>query len=137
MKGCKAECASYLAGEQALQKGLPLVASAVQQVLQSGHRPVREGVQVLGKAALYDACTNRASSQRPCNCCCTPRHAWQQLFLATLPHQEILSQTPSRMVYPHVLHDTCSTTSFTGSLLRHLRECFEDPTCKLAAQMRC
>ena len=54
--GRQAEFPSHLAGEQALEEGLPLVAGAVLQVFQGGHRPVREGVQVLRKAALYDAC---------------------------------------------------------------------------------
>ncbi len=87
MKGCKAECASHLAGEQALQEGLPLVASAVQQVLQSGHRPVREGVQVLGKAALYDACTNSAQLSRTCTAADSFVTTGSSYFLLP-PHQD-------------------------------------------------
>ncbi len=110
----------HLAGEQALQKGLPLVAGAVLQVFQSYNRPVCEGVQVLGKAALYDACTNRGRLSAPlqsllswlsglaaaCFCCYTP--------------SGILPQSPSRMVCPHVLHDISST-------IIPLREPGQDP----------
>ena len=84
----------YLAREQALQKGLPLVAGAVLQVLQGGHRPVCEGVQVLGKAALYDACTTNS------------------LFLLLPHYQGLLSQPTYRMVYTHLLHDIPLGTEF-------------------------
>ena len=66
-----------LAGEQALEEGLPLVAGAVLQVLQGSYRLVCEAVYVLSKAALYDACTHScplSASPLPLpwwpHCCC-------------------------------------------------------------------
>ena len=77
----------HLAGEQALQKGLPLVAGAVLQVFQSYNRPVCEGVQVLGKAALYDACTNRGRLSAPLQSLLSWLSGLEQLVSAATHHQ--------------------------------------------------
>ena len=52
---------AHLAGQQALEEGLTLVAMPIHEVLEGDCRLVCEGPQVVRKVVLYHACTSVAA----------------------------------------------------------------------------